>query len=77
MSAGLYGKYDGLVKTETGQEVEGWYFVIRELDPHGWAALLAYADSCEQENPELAQDLRQHVNDERLMQGLYDSQWER
>jgi hypothetical protein len=74
---GLHGKYHGLRRTRDGSEVEGWYFVICEDDPHGEVALLAYADSCEAGNPELAADLRQHVRDERIVRGLYDSQWER
>jgi hypothetical protein len=74
---GLHGKYYGLRRTVDDSVVEGWYFVIREADPHAHAALLAYAESCESENPELAADLRQHVRDERLMDALYESQWER
>jgi hypothetical protein len=74
---GLHGKYHGLRRTRDNSEVDGWYFVIRENDPHGEAALLAYADSCEAGNPDLAADLRKHVRDERIVRGLYDSQWVR
>jgi len=74
---GLYGKYYGLRRSRDGSEVEGWYFVIREFDPAGWKALLAYADACESYESELAAHLRQHVRDEQIMQGLYDSSWER
>jgi len=74
---GLYGKYYGLRRISDGSEVEGWYFVIREGDPDGWAALEAYADACESHSPDLAADLRQHVKDEMRMVALYDSQWER
>lgn len=80
-NVGLYGKYYGLRRTrnarqvitddgqfwlEGGSLVEGWYFVIREGDEAGWAALEAYADTCESYAPELAADLRAHVRDERL-----------
>jgi len=74
---GLFGKYHGLRRTRDGSLVDGWYFVIRELDPAGWAALESYADACESYEPELAADLREHVRDERIAQGLYDSMWER
>lgn len=74
---GLHGKYFGLRRTSDGSEVEGWYFVIREDDPAGQVALLAYADACESYAPELAADLREHVRGERLVNGLYDAMWER
>lgn len=74
---GLRGKYYGLRRTRDESEVEGWYFVIREFDQAGWKALEAYADACESYASELATDLRQHVRDERLAQGLYDASWER
>lgn len=76
-ATGLHGKYFGLRRTRDESEVEGWYFVVREGDRAGWAALEAYADACESYEPELATDLRQHVRDERLAQGLYDAGWER
>ena len=72
---GLYGKYHGLRRTSDDSEVDGWYFVIREGDPAGWPALEAYADACG--DPELAADLRQHVKDERLAEGLWQATWER
>lgn len=74
---GLYGKYYGLRRIRDESEVDGWYFVIREFDKAGWAALTAYADACESYEPELAADLRQHVRDEQLTQGMYDAGWER
>lgn len=73
----LYLKYEGLRRTSDGSEVEGWHFVIREDDPAGEVALLAYADSCEGYEPELPADLRRHVRDARLMRGLYEAGWER
>ena len=74
---GLHRKYEGLRRTSDGSEVEGWYFVIREDDPAGEVALLAYADACEGYEPELAADLRRHVRGERLMRGVYEAGWER
>jgi hypothetical protein len=76
-TAGLHGKYHGLRRTSDNSEVEGWYFVIREGDEAGKVALLAYADACEDYAPELAADLRRHVYEERLMDGLYEAGWER
>lgn len=77
LDARLHGKYHGLRRTSDDSLVEGWYFVIREDDPAGEVALLAYADACESYAPELASDLRQRVRDERLVRGLYDAGWER
>lgn len=74
---GLYGKYYGLRRTRDDSEVDGWYFVLREDDRHSDAALAAYADSCEDEFPELAADLRKVVRDRQTMDALYESQWER
>lgn len=55
-SRGLYGKYR--VERIDGK-VRGPYFVLDYAhDPHAQFALLAYADSCESEYPELARDLR-------------------
>ena len=73
----LFRKYHGLRRTSDDSEVDGWYFVIREGDPDGWKALEAYADACESHSPDLAADLRRHVQDERLAVGLYDAMWER
>lgn len=89
-NVGLYGKYYGLrrtsdaefrqsrdaepVEVKPGSLVEGWYFVIREGDPAGQKALLAYADACEDYAPELAHDLRTHVRDAGL--AAKDDDWE-
>jgi folylpolyglutamate synthase/dihydropteroate synthase len=55
-SKGLYGKYR--VERIDGKE-RGPYFVLDYAhDPHAIPALLAYADSCKAEYPELARDLR-------------------
>ena len=74
---GLYGKYYGLRRTRDGSEVEGWYFVLHEDDRHSDAALAAYADSCADEFPELAADLRRVVRERQIINGLYEIQWER
>ncbi len=76
-TAGLHGKYHGLRRTRDNSLVEGFYFVLREDDPAGEVALLAYADACEGYAPELAADLRKHVCDERIVRGLYEAEWER
>lgn len=74
---GLHRKYYGLRRTRDDSEVEGWYFVLREDDRHSDAALAAYADSCADEFPELAADLRKIVWERQFMDALYESQWER
>lgn len=76
-AARLHRKYYDLRRTGDDSLVEGWYFVPREDDRHSDAALAAYADSCEDEFPELASDLREVVRDKWLMDALYESQWER
>lgn len=76
-AARLHGKYYGLRRTRDGSEVEGFYFVLREDDPHAQAALETYAASCEAESPELAADLRGVVRDAQIIQGLGDAGWER
>lgn len=54
---GLYGKYI-ILKSSTAQPIEGQAFVLKVSDPHAKPALLAYADSCQTDNPELAADIR-------------------
>lgn len=73
----LHAKYHSLRRTRDDSLVDGWYFVIREGDEAGWAALDAFADACESYAPELAADLRRRVRDERLVAGLYEAGWER
>jgi hypothetical protein len=41
---GPYGKYYGLRRSKDGLEVDSWYFVLTEDDPHAKVALLAYAE---------------------------------
>jgi len=59
---GLRGKYD-VRKVATGEQVEACFVLRYDRDPHARAALLAYAESCEAENPLLAADLRRMVPD--------------
>lgn len=55
---GYYDKFQ-VIRRETGEEVDGPKFtLLPDHDPHAKAALLAYADSCEDENPDPAADLR-------------------
>ncbi|MCM3257125.1 hypothetical protein M3664_04920 [Paenibacillus lautus] len=52
---GLYKKYT-IINNETGQEVEGEYFVLKpENDPAARAALIHYATRTE--NKELGKDI--------------------
>lgn len=60
---GLYDKFivtrtDG--QSEIGQLHNGCLYFPLDLthDPHAIKAILAYADSCEKDNPKLARDLR-------------------
>jgi len=56
---GLYGKY--IIQKRSGEPVDpqAVYFTLRlDTDPHARAAVQAYAESCQAENPELAADLR-------------------
>jgi hypothetical protein len=55
---GLYNKYAVCRQSDTGAyEVAGPCFVLRPQDPHARVAMVAYALSIQQENPELASDL--------------------
>lgn len=69
MSSGLYEKYQ--VKRQDGRDDVGdkhyacSYFVLDlKCDPHAKAAIRAYADSCLQEKPELANDLLKFLENE-------------
>jgi hypothetical protein len=56
---GFYDKFQ-VIRRETGEEETGPTFtLLPDHDQHALAALLAYADSCEKENPTLAVDLRE------------------
>lgn len=65
-TAGIYNKF--VVKRVDGRDAPGQkhdgceYFVLDLVhDPHAMQALLAYADSCDREYPNLARDLRTKV----------------
>lgn len=59
---GLYGKYRVAKRDGSPVDPEAEYFVLRlDKDPHAVNAALAYADSVEDENPQLAADLRSAV----------------
>lgn len=79
---GLYRKYE-VTRTDGSSDPGGKhhncrYFVLDlDHDDYASAALIAYADACENEYPALAADLRQQVRDDRLMDGLYRAGWER
>ncbi len=54
----LFQKY--IITKTSGDPLdpEARYFVLRyDKDPHAQAALLAYAESCQVDNPQLAADL--------------------
>lgn len=57
----MKGYYDKFIVTrrDTGEEVTGFKFtLLPDHDEHAAAALRAYADLCETDNPGLAADLR-------------------
>lgn len=55
---GYYDKFQ-VIRRETGEEITGPKFtLLPDHDHHAKVALRAYADSCESENPQLAEDLR-------------------
>lgn len=74
---GLYAKYrafkiEGVNEIMPGvpirvagipvEEVTDPFFLLKLNDPHGRAAIKAYADSCESEFPILAADLRRALH---------------
>lgn len=63
---GLYHKYDvRRVNDPEGKHDECWYFVLDpHHDEHARNALAAYIDSCEDEYPGLASDLRRNLEAE-------------
>jgi hypothetical protein len=62
-STGLYHKFT-VTRTDgtsaPGQKHDGCEYFVLDIthDPHAYAALRAYADSCQKEYPKLADDLR-------------------
>jgi hypothetical protein len=57
---GYYEKFK-VVRNDTGEEITSFRFVLLPHDPHARVALLAYADSVEGDNPELARELRERL----------------
>lgn len=57
---GYYEKFK-VVRNDTGEEITSFRFVMLPHDRHARAALRAYADSVEGENPELARELRERL----------------
>jgi hypothetical protein len=56
---GFYDKFQ-VIRRETGKEItDATFTLIPARDVHAAPALRAYADSCEIENPALAEDLRE------------------
>lgn len=59
---GLYGKYTIGKVDGSPVDPQADYFVLRlDTDTNARVAALTYADACEEENPELAVDLRARV----------------
>lgn len=53
---GMYMKYR--VERTDGKDLGPWFILEYMKDRHARAALAAYADSCAEDNPGLAADLR-------------------
>jgi len=61
MSRGLYYKYE-VIKIDGDVDLNADYFVLRmDTDPHARKAAIAYAESIQDENPNLAFDIRKRV----------------
>jgi|31_taG_2_1085359.scaffolds.fasta_scaffold06670_5 hypothetical protein len=61
MSRGLYDKYE-VIKLDGDIDPQADYFVLRmDTDPHARKAAIAYAESIQDENPNLAFDIRKRV----------------
>lgn len=55
---GIYGKYE--IRKTNGKDLDpkAVYFVLRlDTDPFARAAMLKYAEACQEEAPELARDI--------------------
>ena len=59
---GLYAKYR-ITKTSDGSEVENAFVLRPDRDRHAMAALTAYANSVELENPHFANELREWIRE--------------
>jgi len=56
MTQGLYSKY--IVLRKDGKPAEGVFFVLKpQSDIHARVAVMAYAESCKETKPKLAEDL--------------------
>lgn len=59
---GIYDKYI-VIKTDGTTDPEADYFALRiDKDPHARKAAIAYAESIQEENPNLAFDIRMRVS---------------
>lgn len=70
-SPGLYQKYivtrtDGTDRPGGKHDGCGHFVLDVDCDPHALPALEAYADSCEEDYPQLASDLRRAVTFKRM-----------
>ena len=60
---GLVAKYNVYKRNDDGSNgdlVEGLTFTLSPYDPHSHPAMEAYANSVENENPQLAKDIREN-----------------
>lgn len=57
---GIYHKYN-VTKVEDGSEVTDCFVLRPDKDRYSRAALVAYADACHQDYPDLARDIRAWV----------------
>lgn len=60
---GLYGKYR--VEKVNGKPTGPVFVLAYATDPHARVALAAYAESCAEDYPELANDLRDQLDNHR------------
>lgn len=61
MDRGIYNKYT-VTKNDGVEDPTADYFVLRiDSDPHARKSAIAYADSVQEDNPNLAFDIRQRV----------------
>lgn len=67
----FYQKFN-VTYADDGRQAEYPWFVLRYArDPHAQKALAAYADSCENEMPGLAADLRAELERVKAQQELF------
>lgn len=58
---GLYVKYI-VTKADSGELVNSCFVLRPSKDPHAYAALKAYAESCKTDNPTLWNDIQRWLN---------------